>query len=269
MVSMKTMTVTKIWTSVWLWISKFYDFTKFHYHQVAGEKVIHDQNFWIFCFWPPWYEPKSPCIMCVQYMGGCSVHGGMFSTWRDVQYMEGCSVRRGVTWVQRGYHEFFGGCSVHRGMPWVHRGDIISTSWDVQYIGGYHEYIGGCSVHREDIMMHVGDTISTLGDVQYIGGYHEYIGGYHEYIGGFQYKLKGFHHLAPPHASWYLPDVLMICTEHPPMYWIHIIQGVNTRLTSHGKIDSLETRDGTWPVEIITTPNCPPYVTTCKWLWIL
>ena len=47
-----------------------------------------------------------------------------------------------------GYHKYIGGCSVHRGMfstsggCSVHRGDTMSTS------GGYHEYIGGCSVHR-------------------------------------------------------------------------------------------------------------------------
>ena len=31
-----------------------------------------------------------PCIMCVQYIGGCSVHRGMFST-------------------SGGYHEYIGG----------------------------------------------------------------------------------------------------------------------------------------------------------------
>ena len=45
----------------------------------------------------------SPCIMCVQYIGGRSVHRETFSTSGGVQYIGG-------------YHE---------------------------YIGGYHEYIGG------------------------------------------------------------------------------------------------------------------------------
>ena len=49
----------------------------------------------------------SPCIMRVQYIGGCSVHWGVFST-------------SGVFSTLGGYHE---------------------------YIGGYHEYVGGCSVH--------------------------------------------------------------------------------------------------------------------------
>ena len=61
----------------------------------------------------------APCIMCVQYIGGCSVHRGMFSTSGDVQYIGGCS---------------------------VHRGDTMSTSGGYhEYIGGYHEYIGGIS----------------------------------------------------------------------------------------------------------------------------
>ena len=50
--------------------------------------------------------------MCVQYIGGCSVHRGMFST--SVGYHE----------YIRGYHEYIGGCSVHQG-------DIMSTSGDV------------------------------------------------------------------------------------------------------------------------------------------
>ena len=41
-----------------------------------------------------------------------------------------------------GYHEYIGGCSVHRGMFSTsggyhdERGDTMSTSGDVQYIGG-------------------------------------------------------------------------------------------------------------------------------------
>ena len=141
--------------------------------------------------------------MCVQYIGGCSVHRGVFSTSGDTMSTSG------------GYHEYIGG------IPWVHRGDTMSTS------GGYHEYIGGCSVHRRD-------TMSTSGDVQYIEGipwvhggiswvhrgmfstsggyhdtcggipwvhrgmfstsrgYHEYIGGYHEYIGTSEIRLWYF-----------------------------------------------------------------------------
>ena len=75
----------------------------------------------------------SPCIMCVQYIGGCSVHQG------DIMSTSG------------GYHEYIGGCSVHRG-------DIMMN------VGGYHEHIGGCSVLRRD-------TMSTSGGYhEYIGG---------------------------------------------------------------------------------------------------
>ena len=69
--------------------------------------------------------------MCVQYIGGCSVHRGMFSTSGDVQYIGGCSVHRGVFSTS-------GNTS----------GDIMSTG-DVggyhEYSGGYHEYIRGIS----------------------------------------------------------------------------------------------------------------------------
>ena len=80
-------------------------------------------------------QMEPPCIMCVQYMGGCSVHWG-------VQYIGG-------------YHEYIGGFH--------------------EYIRGYHQYIRGCSVHQGDTMSTSGDIMSTsgmfstLGDVQYIG----------------------------------------------------------------------------------------------------
>ena len=57
--------------------------------------------------------------MCVQYIGGYSVHrGDTMST-------------------SRGYHVYIGGCSAHRGNIMSISGDIMSTS------GGYHEHIGG------------------------------------------------------------------------------------------------------------------------------
>ena len=60
----------------------------------------------IFCCSQP------PCIMCVQYRGGCSV------PWGDIMSTVG------------GYLEYRGGCSV----PW---GDIMIN------VGGYLEYRGG------------------------------------------------------------------------------------------------------------------------------
>ena len=65
--------------------------------------------------------------MCVQYIGGCSVHkpGGYH------EYIGGCSVHK-----PGGYHEYIGGYSVHRGDIMMNVGDTMSTSGDVQYIGG-------------------------------------------------------------------------------------------------------------------------------------
>ena len=62
--------------------------------------------------------------MCVQYIGGCSVHQGVFSTLGDTMRTLG------------GYHEYIRGCSVHRGDIMMNVGDTMSTSGDVQYIGG-------------------------------------------------------------------------------------------------------------------------------------
>ena len=49
------------------------------------------------------------------------------------------------------YVQYIGGCLVHRGCS-VHWGDTMSTSGVFSTLGGYHEYIGGCSVHRRDTM---------------------------------------------------------------------------------------------------------------------
>ena len=59
----------------------------------------------------------SPCIMCVQYRGGCSVPWGVFNT-------------------VRGYLEYCGGCSVPWGDIMINVGDILSTVEGVQYRGG-------------------------------------------------------------------------------------------------------------------------------------
>ena len=55
-----------------------------------------------------------------------------------------CSVHRGMFSTLGGYHEYIGGVQ-YIGGNHVNVGDIMSTSWDVQYIGGYHEYIRGIS----------------------------------------------------------------------------------------------------------------------------
>ena len=172
--------------------------------------------------------------MCVQYIGGCSVHrGDTISTSGGYHQYIG-----GIPWVHRrdimsisevfstseGYHEYIGG------IPWVHRRDTMSTS------GGYHEYIGGCSVHRGISWYMWGDTMSKSGDVQYIGGIpwvHRgdimSTSGDVQYIGVFNRNWKDFIKLLPhmyhdiPPMYWTSPDVLMIsprCTHVIlPMYW--------------------------------------------------
>ena len=68
----------------------------------------------------------SPCIMCVQYIGRCSVHRGVFST-------------------SEGYHEYIGGVQYIGGYS-VHWRNTMSTSGDIMiHVGGYHKYIGGIS----------------------------------------------------------------------------------------------------------------------------
>ena len=93
----------------------------------------------------------------------------MFSTSGDVQYIEGCSVHRGVFSTFGGYHEYIGGCSIHRGYHdecggyhvyirgcSVHRRDTMSTS------EGCYEYNGRSSVHRRDIMIYVGEQLDKI-----------------------------------------------------------------------------------------------------------
>ena len=62
--------------------------------------------------------------MCIQYIGGYSVHWG-------------CSLHQGLFSTLGEYHEYIGG---------------------VKYIGGYHECIG-----EGDIMYTLGDIMSTSG----------------------------------------------------------------------------------------------------------
>ena len=65
----------------------------------------------------------SPCIMCVQYVGGIPwVHRG------DIMSTSG------------GYHEYIGGCSVHRGISWC--------MWGISWV-----YRGMCSTSG-GLMMH-------------------------------------------------------------------------------------------------------------------
>ena len=173
--------------------------------------------------------------MCVQYIGGCSVHRGVFSTSGGYhEYIgEDTMSTSGryheyigeISWVHRGmfstsgryhderggYHEYIGGCSVHLR-------DTMSTS------GGYHEYIGGCSVHRRDIMIHVGEQLDKIfsisienSNVLNIPRCTEHPPMYWTSPDVLMISPWCTHGI-PPMYSWYLPDVLNTprCTEHPP-----------------------------------------------------
>ena len=182
--------------------------------------------------------------MCVQYIGGCSVHRGVFSTsGRYHEYIGGISwVHWGVFSTSGGYREYIGGCLVHRR-------DTVSTSGGYhEYIGGYHnacggyhEYIGGCSVHQGIPWVHQGISWVHRGDIMStLGGYHEYIGGCSVHWGmfstlGFSIEIEKFLPTCSPTCIMIspnvlnIPDVLMIsprcthgipqCTKHPSMYW--------------------------------------------------
>ena len=176
-----------------------------------SESLIHLVLYWLWKALQGFQKnKKAPCIMSVQYIGGCSVH-------------------RGIPWV-------------HQGIPWVHQGDIMSTSGGVQYIRGipwvhremfstsegYHEYIGGISwVHQGDIMIHVGDTMSISGGCSvHQGDTMSTLGGYHEYIGGISWVHQGMFSTSEFSIeierilSSCSPTCIMIslhCTEDPPM----------------------------------------------------
>ena len=63
-------------------------------------------TYWQHQFLLPNIQFRSPCIMCVQYIGG--------------------------------YHEYTGGCSVHRGDIMMHVGRYHEHIGDVQYIGVFN-----------------------------------------------------------------------------------------------------------------------------------
>ena len=146
--------------------------------------------------------------MCVQYIGGCSVH-------------------RRIPWVHRRYHEYIGGCSVHLGIswciwgiPWVHQG-MFSTLGDAQYLGVFnrnwqvftnllphiHHDIPWCTEHPLMYSWYPPDVLMASPRCT---------------------ERPPMYSWYPPHASWYPPMYswypLMYswyprCTEHPPMYW--------------------------------------------------
>ena len=215
---------------------------------------------------------SSPCIMCVQYIGGYHEYiGGIpwihrrdtMSTSGSVQYIGG------IPWVHRG-------CSVHRGESWVHRGrdimstsgrDIMSTSGEVQYIGGiswsdvggYHEYIGWCSVHRGIPWVHRRDTMSTSGISWVHRGCSVHQG---------MFSTSGVSIEIERILSSCSPTCIMIsprCTEHPLMYsWCPLdVLMVSLRCTEHLPMYSSYPPHSSWyplmyswyPPDVLNAPN--------------
>ena len=71
--------------------------------------------------------------MCVQYIGGYSVH-------------RGCSLHQEVFSTLGEDHEYIGGVKYIGGYrECIREGDIMNTLGDVQYIGGYYDACGGIS----------------------------------------------------------------------------------------------------------------------------
>ena len=152
--------------------------------------------------------------MCVQYIGGCSVHRGVFSS---------LGIHRGDIMIRGDTMSTSGGIS------WVHRGDIMSTSGDVQYIGVFnrnwkdfikllpHMYhdIPPMYWTSPDVLMisprcthGIPPMYWTSPDVLMVSP---------TFI-----MISPWCTEHPPMYLWYPPDVLMVsprCTEHPPMYW--------------------------------------------------
>ena len=95
---------------------------------------------------PDFRTAKSPCIMCVQCIGGCSVHLLGFSGPGPSAAALANMKQRCATIFIREIGNFCGGeystsgeCQVHWGMDTMSTlGDIMSTSGDVHHIGVFN-----------------------------------------------------------------------------------------------------------------------------------
>ena len=183
--------------------------------------------------------------MCVQYIGGCSVQ------WRDTMSTSGGYHEHigGISWAHRGMFSTSGIPWVHQGIPWVHRGDIMSTLGDVQYIGVFnrdwkvftnllphmHHDIPPMYWTSSNVLMISPNVLMVSPNVLNIPWCTHDIPHMHHDIPPMYWTLRCTHDIPPmyswypPMYSWYPLDVLNTprCTEHPPMYWTHIIQGEN------------------------------------------
>ena len=136
-------------------------------------------------------------------------------------------------------------CLVHWGIPWVHRADILSSSGDtVSTSRGYHDSCRGASWWKSLIYSENTDVLNVLRctrdtptcimispDVLMTSPRctHDVPPMYWISPDVLMISPRCTHGI-PSMYSWYPLDVLMVsprCTKYPPMYWIHITQGVD------------------------------------------
>ena len=166
--------------------------------------------------------PRPPCIMYVQYRGGCSVPWGYSVLWGDIMINV------------EGYLEYRGGVQYRGGISWVLWGVILSTVGDdLEYRGGV-QHRGRYSWCTWGISWVPWSVFST------VEGYHplkfEYHGGISLYMWGISwvpwrvFSTVGYSNnkrfFSPRY--WTPSTVLMISphvhhdiphsTEHPPWY---------------------------------------------------
>ena len=191
------------------------------------------------------YEDGGYLYMTTLY-NVCSVHRGIPWVHRGIPW-----VHRGIPWVHRGILWVHRGILwVHRGIPWVHQRDIM------MHVGEQGDRSLSIYIENPDVMniprthgvppmyswyppmyswyppmysWYPTDVLNTP-DIMYSWYppmYSWYPPMYSWYPPMYSW-YPPMYSWYPPMYSWYSPDVLMIfprCTEHPPMYWTHIIQG--------------------------------------------
>ena len=138
---------------------------------------------------------ETPCIMCVQYIGGCSVHRG-----RSVHRVDTMSTSGHIMSTSVRYHEYVGGCSVHWRM--------FSTS--------------GFSIKIERFLPTCSPTCIMISPrcTEHPPMYSWYPPDVLN-IPRCTHDIPHMHHDISRCTEHPPPDVLMVsprCTEHPPMY---------------------------------------------------
>ena len=125
-----------------------------------------------------------PCIMCIQYIEGCSVHRGVFSTSGEIMSTSG------------GYLEYIGRCSVYQRDITIHVGEQLNKILSI-------------SIENLDVL----NIPRCIHDIPPM---------YSWYPPTCIMVSPRCTHDIPPMYSWYPSDVLIVslrCTHSiPPMY---------------------------------------------------